>query len=148
MLKRWGEHYGSVLDCSSTLSDAAIDRLPQVEKNDDLDLTPQSAKSERLRRDEDLHALLVTVPKTDKLTVRDFNVRPGTDHATGEGVLGPNGIGASNNNDILLLHTCEEHNLLFLTNTFHHPTVRPSIPTMSTVCHTARGSRHVDLRVN
>ncbi|VDL86166.1 unnamed protein product [Schistocephalus solidus] len=39
ILKRWPEHYRSVLDRSSAISNAAIDRLPQVDTNNDLDLT-------------------------------------------------------------------------------------------------------------
>ncbi|VDM01631.1 unnamed protein product, partial [Schistocephalus solidus] len=40
ILKRWVEHFRNVLNCSSTISDAAIDRLPQLETNNDLDLPP------------------------------------------------------------------------------------------------------------
>ncbi|VDL96262.1 unnamed protein product [Schistocephalus solidus] len=40
ILKRWAEHFRSVLNCSSAISDAAIDRLPQVDTNNDLDLPP------------------------------------------------------------------------------------------------------------
>ncbi|VDM06047.1 unnamed protein product [Schistocephalus solidus] len=41
---------------------------------------------------EDLHALLATVPKEDKLIVlSDFKARVGTDHAAWQGVLGPHG---------------------------------------------------------
>ncbi|VDL94422.1 unnamed protein product [Schistocephalus solidus] len=40
ILKRWAEHFRRVLNCSSTISDAAIDRLPQVDTNNDLDLPP------------------------------------------------------------------------------------------------------------
>nr|VZI29429.1 unnamed protein product [Spirometra erinaceieuropaei] len=61
---------------------------------------------------EDLHALLATVSKADKLIVLvDFNARVGTDHTAWRGVLG------SNDNGLLLLRTCAEQ-LLILTNTF------------------------------
>ncbi|VDL97168.1 unnamed protein product [Schistocephalus solidus] len=40
ILKRWSEHFRNVLNCSSAISDAAIDRLPQVDTNNDLDLPP------------------------------------------------------------------------------------------------------------
>ncbi|BHF68721.1 hypothetical protein SprV_0301176000 [Sparganum proliferum] len=67
---------------------------------------------------EDLHALLATVPKADKLVVLgDFNARVGTDHAAWRGVLGPHGLRGSNDNGLLLLRTCAEHRLI-LTNTF------------------------------
>uniref|UniRef100_A0A183SEX3 Endo/exonuclease/phosphatase domain-containing protein n=1 Tax=Schistocephalus solidus TaxID=70667 RepID=A0A183SEX3_SCHSO len=67
---------------------------------------------------EDLHALLATVSKVDKLIVLgDFNARVGTDRATWQGVLGPHGLRSCNDNGLLLLHTCAEHRLL-LTNTF------------------------------
>ncbi|VDL99272.1 unnamed protein product [Schistocephalus solidus] len=38
--KRWAEHFRSVLNFSSAISDAALDRLPQADKNNDLDLPP------------------------------------------------------------------------------------------------------------
>nr|VZI09628.1 unnamed protein product [Spirometra erinaceieuropaei] len=66
---------------------------------------------------EDLHALLATVSKADKLIVLgDFNVRVGTDHTAWRGVLGPHGLRGSNDNRLLLLRTCAEHRLI-LTNT-------------------------------
>ncbi|VDL88740.1 unnamed protein product [Schistocephalus solidus] len=40
MLKRWAEHFRCVLNCSSAITDAAIDRLPQVDTNNELDLLP------------------------------------------------------------------------------------------------------------
>ncbi|VDL98318.1 unnamed protein product [Schistocephalus solidus] len=44
---------------------------------------------------EDLHALLATVSKVDKLIDLDvFNARIGTDHAAWQGVLGPHGLGS------------------------------------------------------
>nr|VZI42152.1 unnamed protein product [Spirometra erinaceieuropaei] len=39
-LQRWSEYIRGVLNCPSTISDAAIARLPQVETNMDLDLPP------------------------------------------------------------------------------------------------------------
>nr|VZI53607.1 unnamed protein product [Spirometra erinaceieuropaei] len=67
---------------------------------------------------EDLHVLLGTVSKADKLIILgDFNARVGTDHAAWRGVLGPHGLRGSNDNGLLLLRTCAEHRLI-LTNTF------------------------------
>nr|VZI41161.1 unnamed protein product [Spirometra erinaceieuropaei] len=67
---------------------------------------------------EDLHALLATVSKADKLIVLgDFNARVGTDHTAWRGILGPHGLRGSNDNGLLLLRTCAEHSLI-LTNTF------------------------------
>nr|VZI27637.1 unnamed protein product [Spirometra erinaceieuropaei] len=67
---------------------------------------------------EDLHALLATVSKADKLIVLgDFNARVGTDHTAWRGVLGPHGLRGSNDNGLLLLRTCAEHRRI-LTNTF------------------------------
>ncbi|BHF61921.1 hypothetical protein SprV_0100490100 [Sparganum proliferum] len=66
---------------------------------------------------EDLHALLATVSKADKLVVLGgFNARVGTDHTAWRGVLGPHGLRGSNNNGLLLHRTCAEHRLI-LTNT-------------------------------
>ncbi|BHF79144.1 hypothetical protein SprV_0602226300 [Sparganum proliferum] len=39
-LQRWTEHFRGVLSHPSTISDAANDRLPQGETNEDLDLSP------------------------------------------------------------------------------------------------------------
>ncbi|BHF59257.1 hypothetical protein SprV_0100221400 [Sparganum proliferum] len=65
-----------------------------------------------------LPALLATVSKADKLTVLgDFNARVGTDHVAWRGVLGPHGLDGFNDNGLLLLRTCAEHQLI-LTNTF------------------------------
>nr|VZI01519.1 unnamed protein product [Spirometra erinaceieuropaei] len=67
---------------------------------------------------EDLHVLLATVSKADKLIVLgDFNARVGTDNAAWRGVLGPHGLRGFNDNSLLLLRTCAEHRLI-LTNTF------------------------------
>nr|VZI36736.1 unnamed protein product [Spirometra erinaceieuropaei] len=67
---------------------------------------------------EDLHALLATVSKADKLFVLgDFNARVGTNHTAWRGMLGLHGLRGSNDNSLLLLRTCAEHRLI-LTNTF------------------------------
>nr|VZI43233.1 unnamed protein product [Spirometra erinaceieuropaei] len=67
---------------------------------------------------EDLHALLATVSKANKLIVLgDFNARVGTDHTAWRGVLGPHGLRDSKDNGLLLLRTCAEHPLI-LTNMF------------------------------
>nr|VZI09142.1 unnamed protein product [Spirometra erinaceieuropaei] len=66
---------------------------------------------------EDLHTLLATVSKADKLIVlSDFNARVGTDHTAWRGVLGPHDLHGSNDNDLLHLRTCAEHRLI-VTNT-------------------------------
>nr|VZI25651.1 unnamed protein product [Spirometra erinaceieuropaei] len=66
---------------------------------------------------EDLHALLATVSKAEKLiALGDFNARVGADQAAWRGVLGPHGLPGSNENGLLFLRTCAEHRLI-LTNT-------------------------------
>ncbi|VDM00535.1 unnamed protein product, partial [Schistocephalus solidus] len=67
---------------------------------------------------EDLHALLATVLKRDKLiALGDFNAHFGTDNATWRGGLGIHGRYGFNDNGLLLLQTCAEHRLI-LNNTF------------------------------
>ncbi|VDL90090.1 unnamed protein product [Schistocephalus solidus] len=52
---------------------------------------------------EDLHALLVTVPKVDMfIGLGDFKARVGTDHAAWQGVLGPHGLDSCKDNGLLL----------------------------------------------
>ncbi|VDL91075.1 unnamed protein product [Schistocephalus solidus] len=73
---------------------------------------------------EDLHALLATVPKEDKLIILgNFNARVRTDHAARQGVLGPHGLGNCKDNGLLLLRTFAEHRLL-LHNTFFRLSTR------------------------
>ncbi|BHF68715.1 hypothetical protein SprV_0301175400 [Sparganum proliferum] len=80
-----------------------------------------SMTSSNVARDkfyEDLHALLGSVSKADKLIVLgDFNAPVGTDHAAFRGVLVPHGLNGSSDNGLLLLRTCTEHRLI-LTNNF------------------------------
>ncbi|VDM01332.1 unnamed protein product, partial [Schistocephalus solidus] len=67
---------------------------------------------------EDLHSLLATVPKVDKLIVLgEFNARVGTDHAVWQRKRCPHDLGSRNDNGLFVLRTCAEHRLL-LTNTF------------------------------
>ncbi|VDL90225.1 unnamed protein product [Schistocephalus solidus] len=40
ILKRWAEPFRSILNCSSAISDAAIDRLHQLDTKNDLDMLP------------------------------------------------------------------------------------------------------------
>ncbi|VDM05569.1 unnamed protein product [Schistocephalus solidus] len=76
---------------------------------------------------EDLHSLLATVSKVDKLIVLcDFNAHVRMDHAAWHGVLGPHGLGSCNDNVLLLLRTYVEHRLL-LTNTFFHLPTRENV---------------------
>ncbi|BHF72793.1 hypothetical protein SprV_0401586400 [Sparganum proliferum] len=85
---------------------------------------------------ENLHSLLVTVPKADKLIVRgDFNTHVETEHAAWGGVLGPHGLNGSHDNGLLLLRTCSEHRLNLINTcfclltrekaTWMHPRSRP-----------------------
>ncbi|VDM04042.1 unnamed protein product, partial [Schistocephalus solidus] len=93
-------------------------------------MTSSDAAKEKLY--EDLHALLATVSKVDKLIVLgDFHARVGTDHAAWQGVLGPHGHGSCNDNDLLLLRTCAEHRLL-LTNTYFRLPTRQKVTWMHT----------------
>ncbi|VDL93386.1 unnamed protein product [Schistocephalus solidus] len=48
ILKRWAEHFRSSLNCSLAISDAAIDRLPQAETKNDLDLLPSLPETIRV----------------------------------------------------------------------------------------------------
>ncbi|VDL97681.1 unnamed protein product [Schistocephalus solidus] len=63
-----------------------------------------SMKSSDAARDKFYEALLVTVPKADKLIfLDDFNAHVGTDHVAWQGTLGPHSLGGCNDNGLLLL---------------------------------------------
>nr|VZI49031.1 unnamed protein product [Spirometra erinaceieuropaei] len=47
ILQRWAEHFRGVLNRPSIISDAAVERLPQVETNVDLDLPPSLQETNR-----------------------------------------------------------------------------------------------------
>ncbi|VDN13490.1 unnamed protein product [Dibothriocephalus latus] len=65
---------------------------------------------------EDLHALLATVPKADKLIVlSDFNARVGPNHTAWRRVLSPHGLGGLSDNGLILLRTCAEHRIILTT---------------------------------
>ncbi|VDL98989.1 unnamed protein product [Schistocephalus solidus] len=68
ILKRWAEHFRSVLNCSSAISDAAIDRLPQVDTNNDLDLPP--SLPETLRTMQQIFSS--KAPGSDAIPLEDF----------------------------------------------------------------------------
>ncbi|BHF77374.1 hypothetical protein SprV_0602047900 [Sparganum proliferum] len=88
--------------------------------------SPEAAARDKFY--EDLHALLATVSKADKLIVLgDFNAHVGTYHAAWSEVLGPHGLRGSIDNGLLLLCTCAEHRLI-LTNTFFCLPVRERMP--------------------
>ncbi|BHF58509.1 hypothetical protein SprV_0100146100 [Sparganum proliferum] len=62
---------------------------------------------------EDLHALLATEPKADKLTVLgDFYACIRTEHSALKGVLDLHSLGGCNDNGLLLLLTCADNRLL------------------------------------
>nr|VZI07637.1 unnamed protein product [Spirometra erinaceieuropaei] len=48
IMQRWAEHFRGVLNRPSDISDAAIERLPQVETNADLDLPPSLQETIRV----------------------------------------------------------------------------------------------------
>ncbi|VDL86756.1 unnamed protein product [Schistocephalus solidus] len=79
-------------------------------------MTSSDARKEKSY--DELHALLATVPKVDKLSVLgDFNAHVGTEHPSLRGVLGPLCLGKYNDTGLRLLQTCAGRCLL-LTNTF------------------------------
>ncbi|VDL93198.1 unnamed protein product [Schistocephalus solidus] len=68
-----------------------------------------SSDAIKVKYNEDLHAPLATVPKADNLIILgDVNARVRTDRAAWQGVLGPHGLGGSNNNGLFPLRTCAD----------------------------------------
>ena len=78
---------------------------------------------------DDLDSLISAAPRTDKLILLgDVNARVGTDHQTWERVIGSEGVGKCNNNGLLFLRTCAEHELLITNTVFRLP---PSLQTLA-----------------
>nr|VZI31821.1 unnamed protein product [Spirometra erinaceieuropaei] len=71
---------------------------------------------------EELHAVLATLSKADKLIVlHDFSARVGTDHAAWRAVLGPHGLDGSKVNGLFLLRTCAEYRIILTNSYFRLP---------------------------
>ncbi|BHF65884.1 hypothetical protein SprV_0200889800 [Sparganum proliferum] len=80
---------------------------------------------------EDLHVLLSTVPKAERLNVLgDLSIRVRTDRVAWEGTLGPQAIGNFNNNGLLLKNRADDHPLL--TNTLFRIQTREKTTWMHT----------------
>ena len=69
---------------------------------------------------EELHALITSIPKADKLV--DFNARIGSDNIAWDWIIRKYGIGSCNSNGLLLLQTCTEFNLSVTNTMFRLPT--------------------------
>ncbi|VDL96589.1 unnamed protein product [Schistocephalus solidus] len=101
-------NFGAVWASTPGMSDSRTSHLPTLLKKSYGGGDSNPVVKEKFY--EDLKALLVTVPKADKLIVLgDFNTRIGTDHAAWQGVLGPHGLGSCNDNGLLLRRTYAEH---------------------------------------
>ena len=77
---------------------------------------------------DDLDSVISVPPRTEKLIIlRDFNAKVGTDYQTWEGVIGSEGVGQFNSNELLLLRKCAEYELLITNTVFRLPTRRKTI---------------------
>ena len=80
-------------------------------------LTLQAEPAEKERFYPDLWRLLQSTPAADKvLILGDFNAIVGRDTEAWKGVIGRHGVGNCNDNGLLLLEFCSEHQLT-ITNT-------------------------------
>ena len=71
---------------------------------------------------DDLDSFISATSRTDKpILLGDFNSKVGTDHQIWEGVIGSEGVGQCNSNDLLLLWKYAEHDLLFTNTVFCLP---------------------------
>lgn len=70
----------------------------------------------------ELHTIVATVLKADKfITLGDFNARLSSDNVSWDGVVGKHSVGHNNTNDLLLLQTCTDHELLITNTLFYLP---------------------------
>ena len=71
---------------------------------------------------DDFDNIISATSRTDKLILLgDFNAKVGTDHHTWERMLGSEGVGKCNNNGLLILRKCAEHDLLITNTVFKLP---------------------------
>ena len=93
---------------------------------------------------DDLDSVISATPRTEKLILLgDINARVGTDHQTGEGVIGTEGVGKCNNNGLHLVRKCAEHDhqhSLPSTNSQQVTMDAPLLQTLASHCHSAKVS--------
>ncbi|VDL94464.1 unnamed protein product [Schistocephalus solidus] len=87
ILKRWAEPFRSVFNCSSAISGAAIDRLPQVDTNNDLDLPPSLTETIRAVQQISSDEAPTSTPKkapSNQITEKRENLHAPDNNATEE----------------------------------------------------------------